>query len=68
MADVKQGADAEPIIPIAEAARLTGIPYHTLLRLVREKRIACVRVSGIRRIRLSQVEAAIEEIGVVACA
>jgi excisionase family DNA binding protein len=59
---------AEPIIPIAAAARLTGIPYHTLLRLVHEGRIACVRVSGIRRIRLSQVQAAIEEVEVGACA
>jgi excisionase family DNA binding protein len=57
---------AEKIIPIAKAARLLGLEYHTLLRLLHDKRIPSVRVCGVRRVRLSQVRAAIEEVG--ACA
>lgn len=53
---------SEPIIPIATAARELGIPYHTLRRLIHARRIASVRLSGIRRVRLSAVRAALEEI------
>jgi excisionase family DNA binding protein len=56
---------AEPIISIAAAARAVGIPYHTLRRLIGLGRIASVRVAGIRRVRASQVIAAIEECGLI---
>jgi excisionase family DNA binding protein len=55
---------AEPFIPIAAAARSTGIPYHTLRRLIASGRMPSVRFAGIRRVRLSQIVAAIEELGV----
>jgi excisionase family DNA binding protein len=52
----------EPIITIAQAARECGLRYHVLLRLIHERRIASVRVAGVRRVRLSEVRACIEEI------
>jgi excisionase family DNA binding protein len=54
---------AEPIITIAAAARSTGVPYASLLRLIHLRRIPCVRVAGTRRVRLSQVQSCIEELG-----
>jgi excisionase family DNA binding protein len=55
---------AEKIIPMARAASLSGIPVHTLRRLVAAGRIPHVVVGGVRRVRLSQVLASIEERGV----
>ena len=52
----------EPICTISKAARLCGLEYHVLLRLVHERRVASVRVAGTRRIRLSEARACIEEI------
>jgi hypothetical protein len=57
----------EPIISVAKASRQTGVPYHVLLRLMHLRRIPSVRVAGIRRVRLSQVASAIEEVSAAAC-
>ena len=57
---------AEPIISISRAAREVGLAYHVLIRLVHLRRVPSVRVDGVRRVRLSQVRAVIEEIPVKA--
>jgi excisionase family DNA binding protein len=57
---------SERIISIAAAARATGLPYHTLRRLIHLRRVASVRVGGTRRVRLSAVRVAIEEATTVA--
>jgi len=54
---------AEQLVPIARAARETGIPYQTLWRLVHAGRIPSVEFAGLRRVRLSQVRGSIREIG-----
>lgn len=55
---------AEPLIPMTRAAAELGVPYQSFRRLVHLKRIPSVRFAGIRRVRLSAVRAALEEIGV----
>jgi hypothetical protein len=52
---------SEPIITIAEAARQPGVPVGTLRRLVSLERVPSVSVTGIRRLRLSQVQACLVE-------
>jgi len=53
---------AEPIVTVSRAARETGLPYQTLLRLVAHGRVASVRVAGgPRRVRISAVRAILEE-------
>jgi excisionase family DNA binding protein len=53
----------EPLIHMAKAAKECGIPYPTMLRLVRAGRLPSVRFGGIRRCRLSEIRSAIEELG-----
>jgi excisionase family DNA binding protein len=55
--------NVEPLVLIATAARATGIPYQTLRRLIHAGRFPSVRFAGIRRVRVSQIVAAIEELG-----
>jgi excisionase family DNA binding protein len=51
----------EPLITIASAARQSGLAEWTLRRLVRTGAIPSVKVAGrVRRVRLSEVLAAIE--------
>jgi len=53
---------AERLLTIAQAARETGLVYHTLRRLIARGRVASVRVAGLRKVRLSAVQAVLEEI------
>ncbi len=53
--------NAEPLMTIASVSRRTGVPYLTLRRLIALGRIGSVRVAGIPRVRLSEVQAAIVE-------
>ena len=54
---------SEPLVSIAMGARETGISYRALRRLIHAGRLPSVRFAGIRRVRLSQLRAAIEELG-----
>jgi hypothetical protein len=52
---------AEPIVPIAKAARATGIPIRSLRRLVESGRCPSVVVGDTRRVRVSAVIGCIKE-------
>jgi hypothetical protein len=53
---------AEPLRTIKSVARETGIPYLTLRRLIRERRVPSVSVAGLPpRLRLTDIRATIEE-------
>jgi excisionase family DNA binding protein len=50
----------EPLVTVKEASRQTGVPYCTLARLVRLRRIPSLSVGGtITRLRMSDVRAAV---------
>jgi predicted site-specific integrase-resolvase len=53
---------AEALVTLASAARETGVAYQTLRRLCLAGRIPCVVLAGtVRRVRMSQVRAAMTE-------
>jgi hypothetical protein len=56
-------AGVEPLIPLSRASRATGLSYKTLRKLVLEERLPSYRVSGIPKVRLSEVCASIEKRG-----
>jgi excisionase family DNA binding protein len=57
---------AEPLITMTRAAKETGIPLQTMYRLVHARRLPSVVFAGIRRVRLSEILAAMEEVTIAA--
>ena len=58
-------SNAEPLKTVAAAARETGLSYSTLRRLVQLRRIPSVRIAGRLKVKLSDVQAAIETVPAV---